>query len=56
MNFKDAPAQMLKPENLSKFGQNGRLYAENNHDIQQIIEVYKNLFLNRPGRSNDAPA
>jgi glycosyltransferase involved in cell wall biosynthesis len=37
--------QMLNPETSEKFGRNGRLYAENNHDIRQIIETYKELFL-----------
>ncbi|MBM4104454.1 MAG: glycosyltransferase family 4 protein [Planctomycetes bacterium] len=48
--------QMLMLETAAKLGQNGRLYAEKNHDIKQIIEVYKTLFLNRPGRGNYAPA
>jgi glycosyltransferase involved in cell wall biosynthesis len=48
--------QMLKPQTAAQFGQNGRLYAEKTHDIRQIIEVYKDLFLNRSGRGNHAPA
>lgn len=45
--FLNMTRQMLKPENLAKFGQHGRLYVEKNHDINQIIETYKKLFLER---------
>jgi glycosyltransferase involved in cell wall biosynthesis len=50
--FLSMTRQMLIPENREKFGRDGRLYAEKNHDIKQIIEVYKTLFLNRTGRGH----
>jgi glycosyltransferase involved in cell wall biosynthesis len=37
--------RMLTPETARQFGRNGRLYAENYHDIKQIIELYKNIFI-----------
>jgi glycosyltransferase involved in cell wall biosynthesis len=36
---------ILLPENAEKMGRNGRRYAEKNHDIKQIVELYKELFL-----------
>jgi glycosyltransferase involved in cell wall biosynthesis len=39
--------EITTPQNAEKFGQNGRCYAENNHDIGRIIETYKELLLRR---------
>lgn len=54
--FLNMAPQMLIPETREKFGQNGRLYVEKTHDIKQIIEVYKTLFLSGPGWGHNTPA
>jgi glycosyltransferase involved in cell wall biosynthesis len=36
---------IITPHHAETLGRNGRLYAENYHDIKQIIELYKNIFI-----------
>jgi glycosyltransferase involved in cell wall biosynthesis len=42
--FPELMREITSPQNAEKLGRNGRLYAENNHDIKRIIETYKELF------------
>ncbi len=36
--------QLLNPETAKQYGENGRKYAEEHHDIRKIIEQYKTIF------------
>ncbi|MHC4216312.1 MAG: glycosyltransferase family 4 protein [Planctomycetota bacterium] len=36
--------QMLKPEEIDRYGKNARKYAEQHHDIKKIVEDYKIIF------------
>jgi len=42
--FKEMLAELLEPQAAKQYGNNGRIYAEENHDIKKIIEQYKRLF------------
>ena len=42
--FIDGLKMLLEPENNSRFGDNGRCYMQNKHDISKIIETYKIIF------------
>ncbi len=42
--FKDMLKQMLEPENLKHYGENGQKYVITNHNIDSTIEKYKNAF------------
>lgn len=35
---------LLKPEERERYGENARRYAEENHNIEKIVEKYKNMF------------
>jgi len=35
---------LAEPENMTRYGQAGRKYVEETHDISQIVEEYKKLF------------
>jgi glycosyltransferase involved in cell wall biosynthesis len=43
--FKEMLVQLLEPENMKQYGENGRRYAIENHDIKNIIEKYKIIFI-----------
>ena len=44
-SFKDMLQQLLKPKTALEYGNNGRQYALDNHDITKIIEQYKTTFI-----------
>jgi glycosyltransferase involved in cell wall biosynthesis len=39
--------QMLKPQEIRRYGKNARKYAEQHHDIEKIVENYKIMFSSR---------
>ena len=49
--FKEMLAELLEPQTAKQYGDNGRRYAEENHNIKNIVEQYKSLFKeSRSGR------
>ncbi|MBN2089256.1 glycosyltransferase, partial [candidate division KSB1 bacterium] len=42
--FVEQLKQLLDPETAQKYGENGRKYAEEHHDIRKIVEQYKDIF------------
>jgi len=44
--FKQMLAELLEPQTAKQYGNNARIYAEENHDIKKIIEQYKKIFKN----------
>jgi glycosyltransferase involved in cell wall biosynthesis len=42
--FREMLTRLLEPELMRQFGDNGRRYVEENHDITKIVEQYKKLF------------
>jgi glycosyltransferase involved in cell wall biosynthesis len=42
--FKKMLTELLEPQTAKQYGDNARIYAQENHDIKKIIEQYKKLF------------
>jgi glycosyltransferase involved in cell wall biosynthesis len=42
--FVEQLKQLLDPETAKKYGENGRKYAQEHHDIRKIVEQYKVIF------------
>ncbi|MEJ2646836.1 MAG: glycosyltransferase family 4 protein [Sedimentisphaerales bacterium] len=42
--FREMLSELLRPDTMKLYGENGREYAVKNHDIQNIIEKYKTIF------------
>ena len=44
--FKQMLSELLEPQTAKQYGNNARIYAQENHDIKKIIEQYKKFFKN----------